>query len=90
MTLTKDSVFSLRGGRITLDGNDLSAEADVNFSGKPNVVASISAGALGAAYMPIASRFLTGGSRLAEYGRSRSIWRRVSGVTSAPEGMRVT
>ncbi|MCH2250607.1 MAG: AsmA family protein [Cognatishimia sp.] len=46
VTLTKDSVFSLREGRITLDGNDLSAEADVNLNGKPNVVASISAGAL--------------------------------------------
>jgi AsmA protein len=46
LTLTKENVFSLREGRINLDGNDLSVEADVDLNGKPNVVASVSAGAL--------------------------------------------
>lgn len=47
VTLTKESILSLREGRFTVDRNDFSAEADVNLAGdKPNVVASISAGAL--------------------------------------------
>lgn len=47
VTLTKESILSLREGRFTVDRNDFSAEADVNLAGdKPNVVASVSAGAL--------------------------------------------
>ena len=46
VTLTKERIFSLRDGRASLDGNDLSVEADVDLNGKPKVVASLSAGAL--------------------------------------------
>lgn len=47
VTLTKENLFSLRDGRVTLAGNVLNTEADVNLAGaKPNVVASVAAGAL--------------------------------------------
>lgn len=46
LTLTKERVFSLREGRINAAGNALSAEADVDLTGKPNVVANITTGAL--------------------------------------------
>ena len=46
VTFTKEQLFSLRDGKITVAGNALSAEADVDLSGKPVVTANIQAGAL--------------------------------------------
>ncbi|GAA6208232.1 AsmA family protein [Cognatishimia sp. WU-CL00825] len=46
VTLTKAQLFSLRNGDLTLAGNALLAEADIDLAGKPNVTANIQAGDL--------------------------------------------
>ncbi len=46
VTLTKEQLFSLRDGDITVLGNSLRADADVDLTGKPYITANIQAGAL--------------------------------------------
>jgi len=46
VTLTKEQLFSLRGGEITIADNDLRAEADVQLAAKPIVTANIQADTL--------------------------------------------
>ncbi len=47
LTLAPEGSLHLRGGRLTLDGNNLSGEADVTFAGpRPKLVARLAAGTL--------------------------------------------
>lgn len=46
VTLTKEQLFSLRGGEITIADNDLRAELDVKLAEKPIVTANIQADTL--------------------------------------------
>lgn len=46
VTLTKDSQLSLRGANISIFGNSLAVDADVQLAEKPVVTASVSAGDL--------------------------------------------
>ncbi|MDC0738153.1 AsmA family protein [Cognatishimia sp. SS12] len=46
VTFTKQQLLSLRNGDVTMLGNRLSAEADIDLTAKPQVTANIQAGAL--------------------------------------------
>lgn len=46
VTLTKESLLSLRGSKISILGNQLAADADIQLAEKPYVTASVSAGDL--------------------------------------------
>lgn len=67
ITLTKAGLFSLRGGKVSVGVNSLSAEADVQLGARPHVTARLGAGDL-----DLSAFMASGGSSAAQAGWSKA------------------